>query len=400
MTLTKSVNKYWRYFENAAFIYAFFLYSWDTIYGFFRYYLIDPFFGKTVDAKGDQVHNIVVDVKEQFQKHTYYDTFITILLLFVSIITIWEISRLVYEGIKKERGLSVGVKKIKGIFNYVAKTFKATFLASLAGFYIGMLIKFDVFELVKPFWHKLSLFSINYQWYSWIYAYLVWELTTWVWHYAFHRVRFFWCFHSPHHAPSDLTITTAWVHFFAEGFITVFIQWVILSIFGVPHDMIFPVIFGIEVWWGTFIHLGERSMKKGRLGVLKYFLITPSHHRVHHAKNPLYMDTNFCTFLPFWDWVFGTLQPLRDEITIEYGITRKMDVTNFIDFYFGEFIILIKDIKNAKGIVNKFLYLIKPPGWSPESTEHTAAITRNNFLKANPELGITSRSLLVKPINQ
>ncbi|MBL0356429.1 MAG: hypothetical protein IPP72_05835 [Chitinophagaceae bacterium] len=116
---------------------------------------------------------------------------------------------------------------------------------------------------------------------------------------------------------------------------------------------------------------------------------------MHHAKNPLYMDTNFCTFLPFWDWLFGTLQPLRDEVKIEYGITRKMDVTSFIDFYFGEIILLFHDVRNAKGIKNKFLYLIKPPGWNPEGIEHTAAIVREGFLKDNPGLNATSRNWLL-----
>jgi hypothetical protein len=108
------------------------------------------------------------------------------------------------------------------------------------------------------------------------------------------------------------------------------------------------------------------------------------------------MDTNFCTFLPFWDWVFGTLQPLRNEVKIEYGITRKIDITSFMDFYFGEFRLLFHDIKNAKGIRNKLLYLVKPPGWHPETVEHTAETVRSNFLKANPELGITSRNFIWK----
>ena len=184
------------------------------------------------------------------------------------------------------------------------------------------------------------------------------------------------------------------------GFLVLFMfsnrrEWFILSLFGFRYEMLFPAIFAIEVGWGTFIHAGERSLKKGRLGFLKYFLITPSHHRVHHAKNPLYMDTNFCTFLPFWDWLFGTLQPLRDEVKIEYGITRKMDVTNFIDFYFGEFILLFRDVLNTKGLKNKFLYLIKPPGWNPESVEDTAATVRESFLKENPEYGFTSRRWLM-----
>ncbi|MBL0356430.1 MAG: hypothetical protein IPP72_05840 [Chitinophagaceae bacterium] len=173
-------------------------------------------FGKTVDAKGETIHTIVTDVKDQVHNHTYHDTFMSIVWMAIYIITLWEIGRLIYEGFKKEKNNLLFFPKAKGIFQYVAQTLKPTFLASFVGIYIPLLIKLDVFEMVKPFFNKLSIFSINYEWYSWIYAYLVWELSTWVWHYAFHRVRFFWCFHSPHHAPDDLTITTAWVHFFAE----------------------------------------------------------------------------------------------------------------------------------------------------------------------------------------
>ena len=332
---------------------------------------------------------MIADIKGQIKTNAFNETFMTIVWEIIFIITIWEIGLLVYEGIKNAKLLNGFLTKTKAVFSYVARTFKPTFLSSFVGLYIPLLIKLDVFQLVTPFFNKFSLFIINNEWYSWIYAYLVWELSTWVWHYTFHRVRLFWCFHSPHHAPDDLTITTAWVHFFAEGYFTTFMQWIILSVAGVRPEML-AVIFAIEVGWGTFIHAGERSLKKGRLGFLKYFLITPSHHRVHHAKNPLYMDTNFCTFLPFWDWMFGTLQPLRDEVKIEYGITRKMDTTNFIDFYFGEVILLFKDVMNAKGIKNKLLYLIKPPGWTPETSSHTAGEIREEFLKQNPSLGFTS----------
>jgi sterol desaturase/sphingolipid hydroxylase (fatty acid hydroxylase superfamily) len=376
-------NKYWRYFENAVFIIAFFYISWDWVSNFFIYLY------NTILGKG-----MISDITGQVKKHAFNETFMTIVWEIIFIITLWEICVLVYEGIKMSKGINWGVEKCKTIFKHIAKTFKPTFLASFVGIYIPILIKLDVFAIVTPFFNKFSLFIINKEWYSWIYAYLVWELSTWVWHYTFHRVRLFWCFHSPHHAPEDLTITTAWVHFFAEGYFTTFMQWIILSIMGVPPEMLWP-IFAIEVGWGTFIHAGERSFKKGRLGFLKYFLITPSHHRVHHAKNPLYMDTNFCTFLPFWDWVFGTLQPLKDEVKIEYGITRKIDITNFVDFYFGEIKLLFHDVKNAVGIKNKILYLIKPPGWSPESIEQTAVVVRENFLKENPALGLTSKNYLI-----
>jgi glycerophosphoryl diester phosphodiesterase len=72
-----------------------------------------------------------------------------------------------------------------------------------------------------------------------------------------------------------------------------------------------------------------------------------------------------------------------------------MDVTNFIDFYFGEFILLVKDVVHAKGLKYKLLYLIKPPGWTPENAEQTAAAIRRNFLKENPGLDFTSRNLIL-----
>jgi len=339
---------------------------------------------------------MIADIGGQIKNHAFNETFMTLVWELIFIITLWEIGLLLYEGIQASKSADGFKNKVTQTFGYVSKTFKPTFMASFAGIFIPMLIKLDVFAMVTPFFNRFSLFVINTKWYSWIYAYLVWELSTWVWHYTFHRVRLFWCFHSPHHAPSDLTITTAWVHFFAEGYFTTFLQWIILSLAGVRPEMILGPIFAIEVGWGTFIHAGERSFKKGRMGILNNFLITPSHHRVHHAKNPLYMDTNFCTFLPFWDWLFGTLQPLRDEIKIEYGITRKMDVTSFIDFYFGELILLYRDVNAAHGIKNKLLYLVKPPGWRPDNNLHTAAVVRQEFINANPGLDRTSRDFFLK----
>ena len=80
----------------------------------------------------------------------------------------------------------------------------------------------------------------------------------------------------------------------------------LLMLLGVEPGML-VVIMAFEVTWGTFIHAGERSFRTGRFGPARYFIITPSYHRVHHGRNPLYMDTNFCSLLPFWDWMFGTL---------------------------------------------------------------------------------------------
>ncbi len=246
---------------------------------------------------------------------------------------------------------------------------------------------------MMPFFHQFALFSLPNTWWAWLYAYLMWELTYWIWHYLGHRVRLFWCLHSPHHAPVDMNLTVAWVHFFAEGYYTAAIQVPLLMLFGVSPEMV-AIILVIDGTWGTFIHVGENGFKNGRLGILEHLFITPSHHRIHHASNPLYMDTNFCVLLPFWDWLFGTLQNEKEEVKIAYGIHRPTNPNSFIDMYFGEFICLYHDWMQTKGIKNQIKLLFMPPGWAPESNEHTAKVVRAKFLEGREHLGKTSRDYL------
>lgn len=101
---------------------------------------------------------------------------------------------------------------------------------------------------------------------------------------------------------------------------------------------------------------------------------------MHHARNPLYIDTNFCNLLNIWDRVFGTLQDQRPETLPEYGITRPWRVGNFWDFYFGELVALGRDVKQAPGLRNKFAYLVMPPGWSHIGNHKTASAARAAFL--------------------
>jgi len=386
MPSAKSLLRVWKYTENAIFIFVFFYTMYYLITGFSTY-LWDTLHGE----------GLITTFSKHLGDKEYYNCVLAVVLSFVSFFYLSEIALLLIAVMKKEKDTSWNFAKCKLVFQEVVRGYKLTFMANYLGELLGKIILLDVFWKIQPYFQHLSLFTTNFAWYSWIYAYLVWELSTWVWHYGAHRIRLLWCLHSPHHAPEEINMTCAWVHFFAEGFYSSAVQLIILMVLGVQPKMLL-VIMAIETSWGTFIHAGERSFKKGRLGVLHHLIITPSHHRVHHAKNPLYIDTNFCTFLPFWDWLFGTLQPQRDEVKLEYGITRKMETGNFMDFYFGEIVLMFKDIKNAKGIKNRLLYLIKPPGWNPESVEHTAATVRDKFLKENPGLGLTSKNLILEKV--
>ena len=139
----------------------------------------------------------------------------------------------------------------------------------------------------------------------------------------------------------------------------------------------------IDGTWGAFIHVGENLIKDGRLGVLNKIVLTSSHNRVHHARNSIYMDTNFCNLLNIWYKVFKTFQSEKDEIPPEYGITSKINAQNFFDVYFGEFIALAKDIYQTPGIKNKLLCILMSPGWSYTGNHKTAGAIRNAYLQSH-----------------
>ena len=158
--------------------------------------------------------------------------------------------------------------------------------------------------------------------------------------------------------------------------------------------MLFLIMF-IDGSWGGFIHAGENLIKNGRLGPLERIMLTPSHHRVHHAKNPLYMDTNFCNLLNIWDRVFKTHQfELKDEEPI-YGITRPIRNNSMWDVYFGEFVLLFRDVAHAPGIKNKLLYFIMPPGWSHDGNHKTAKVARKEYLEQLEKKNTKSQSRAV-----
>ena len=181
-----------------------------------------------------------------------------------------------------------------------------------------------------------------------------------------------------------MNLSVTYAHFILEAPYADFIRTSICILLGVDPVMLFAIMF-VDGTWGGFIHVGENFMKDARLGFLENLILTPAHHRVHHARNPLYMDTNFCNLLNVWDRIFKTYQN-EQPISIEYGITRKINTRNFLDVYFGELYYLAKDIASAPGLKNKFLYIVMPPGWSHTGDHRTAHVMRQEYL-GNKEIG-------------
>ena len=261
-----------------------------------------------------------------------------------------------------------------------AKVYKVNFLIYLFNRVVGRFIAIAMTTFLIGALQKYAPFQAGITWYWFIYGYIIWEFGHFIYHYLGHKVRIFWCLHSTHHAPEDMNLSVTHAHFFLEAPYADSIRTTVCILAGLKPELLFLIMF-IDGTYGAFIHVGENLIKDGRLGFLNKIILTPSHHRVHHAKNPLYMDTNFCNLLNIWDKVFGTFQDEQRDIEIRYGITREMDSGNFLDVYFGEIVALAKDVFSAPGLKNKLLYIVMPPGWSHTGQHQTAKIVRTDYIK-------------------
>ncbi len=265
--------------------------------------------------------------------------------------------------------------------SFTLSAYKVTLLIYLVNRVVMRFVSIGVmFWCIKTF-SPYKLFTVPDAWYWFIYGYFVFEFAHVLSHYLSHKIRLLWCLHSTHHAPRYMNLSVSFSHFILEFPYAEFIKVTICIVAGVPVPMLF-VILVIDGVWGHLIHVSEDAMKDGRLGILEKVIITPSHHRAHHAKNPLYMDTNFANLLPVWDRLLGTYQPEREDIPFEYGITRPVNTDSFLDVYLGEFYYLWKDLVAAPGLKNKLAYLIMAPGWRHDGEPKTASVIRKKFLES------------------
>ncbi len=255
--------------------------------------------------------------------------------------------------------------------------YRMPFFVFVANRFISRFISIGAVLFCVKFFTPYALIKSSFTWYWFIYGYIIWELSHFVYHYLAHKVRLFWCLHSTHHAPEAMNLSVTYMHFFLEAPYADVIRTSICILAGVDPLML-GVIMIIDGTWGAFIHVGEHFIKDARMGLIGRLILTPSHHRVHHARNPLYIDTNFCNLLNIWDRVFKTYQAEDRSLQIEYGITRPVKTRSFVDMYFGEFICLARDVAHAPGLRNKALYFVMPPGWSHTGDHKTATLMKRN----------------------
>lgn len=229
-------------------------------------------------------------------------------------------------------------------------------------------------------------FLYNHRWIdSWQNAFAYWAILLiaedflYYWLHRFdHEIRFFWATHVTHHSSKKMNFT---VGFRSSVFQPLyrFIYFSPLPLLGFkPLDILF--VYAATQIWGIFVH--TELIKK--MGWLEYILVTPSHHRVHHASNPKYLDKNMGMFLIVWDKLFGTFQKELNEKEyqpINYGLTKNLENPNAITVVLHEWAQIFKDITQPNiSLKARWLYLFGPPGYSHDGSRKTSKQMRTSEL--------------------
>jgi sterol desaturase/sphingolipid hydroxylase (fatty acid hydroxylase superfamily) len=249
--------------------------------------------------------------------------------------------------------------------------YKLPLLMYCANLVIGVALNLDVFLWTYSFFAKLAPFTVSVHATSFFYAYVVWELGHYVFHWSCHKVRILWCVHAPHHSVQHMNLAVAYAGFFLQGAYATFVRAAVSALFGVPLPLLILVM-TIYVSWDELVHVSEKAWPNGKIGgLLGRIILGPSHHRIHHASNPEYIDKNYCSSFPIWDKVFRTLQQEIPDVTLTYGLSGKSR-TDFIGTYVSEIALLIQDVRNADSLTTALLYIVMPPGWRPRGDADAA----------------------------
>jgi len=215
--------------------------------------------------------------------------------------------------------------------------------------------------------HRHALLEIGYSGWAFAACFLLEDLAYYWFHRTSHRRRWFWAHHVVHHSSQHYNLTTALRQGWTGPVAMTFLFWLPLVWIGFEPAMV-TLFMGISLVYQFWIH----TEAIGRLGPLEWVFNTPSHHRVHHASNPQYLDANYGAVLIIWDRLFGTFVPEETAEPPRYGLVKNIATFNPFRIAFHEWAAMIKDVLRARSAREALGYVLGPPGWSPDGSRKTS----------------------------
>lgn len=222
----------------------------------------------------------------------------------------------------------------------------------------GLFMKVFAVGIYMLIYENLALFTLEVNWLYWLGLFLLTDLAYYWAHRMSHEVNLFWGGHVVHHQSEEYNLSVALRQSSLQ------VVWT--SAFSLPIALLgfqtehFVYVSALNTLYQFWIHTETIN----KMGWFEYIFNTPSHHRVHHGRNPKYIDKNHAGSLIIWDKMFGTFQEEEERPT--YGITKPINSWNAVFANFSHYVEMGKDLKRIPYWSDKFKYLFMKPGWLPD----------------------------------
>lgn len=207
----------------------------------------------------------------------------------------------------------------------------------------------------------LSLFTIESELWLYLISFILIDLASYWSHRFNHEINLMWNRHIIHHSSEEFNLSCALRQSISGLVGLYFFLYIPMAIIGIPTIIIAyvaPLHLFAQFWYHT------RLIDK--MGWLEYVIVTPSHHRVHHAINDEYLDKNFAAIFIFWDKLFGTFKREDPNIPPVYGIKKPARTWNPFIINFMHLGQLAKDAYHTAKWTDKLKIWFMPTGWRPK----------------------------------
>jgi len=203
---------------------------------------------------------------------------------------------------------------------------------------------------------------------AWAGLFVLDDFTYYWFHRISHECRFWWAAHVNHHSSQEYNLSTAVRQPWTGVLAGTWLPWIPITLLGFPPAMMLTAQ-GFNLFYQFWIH----TEAVRRLPAwYEYLFNTPSHHRVHHAANPRYLDRNYAGVLMVWDRLFGSFEAERDDEPPRYGIIKNISTYNPLRIAFHEWAAIGRDLAAARSLREALGVVFGPPGWRADGAGATA----------------------------
>lgn len=272
------------------------------------------------------------------------------------------------------------IRYFKGRGDYETRDTTTSLLMGVGNVASGLLLGFVAFGVLMWAW-QYRIVDLGTSWAVIALCFIVDDLRYYWYHRIAHRCRWVWAEHVIHHSSQHYNLSTALRQSWTGTFTGMFILRIPLALLGF-HPVLLLFVGGLNLVYQFWIHT-ETIGKMWR--PIEWIFNTPSHHRVHHATNPRYLDSNYAGTLIIWDRMFGTFVPELDEDMPRYGIVKNIGTFNPIRVAFHEWIDMFRDAA-GRGLTlrQRLAYLFAPPGWSHDGSRKGSGELKADYVARNP----------------